>query len=151
MRVAVLLDVSEGFRGVRARVEIAVGPGVIPARVAAQLAEQLRARAESGASWRGKILVLEGASDDFDVSPAGLRVQTTAPVRRADIVLSEKTLALIERNTVGFAQRAEQLARLGSTSSAGTVAAPSRSAAARSTCCSTRWMAWRPKRACCSC
>ena len=113
VRFAVLLDVGEGFRGVRVRLEIAVGPGAIPARVAADVVDALRARAESGASWRGKILVLEGAHDDFDVSPAGLRVEQTAPVRRADIVLPEATLALIERNTLGFAQRAEQLARLG--------------------------------------
>jgi hypothetical protein len=113
VRFAVLLDVGEGHRGVRARLEIAVASGEIPALVAAQIVGELRARAESGASWRGKILLLEGACDDFDVSPAGLRVQKAAPVRRADIVLPEKTLALIERNTLGFAQRADQLARLG--------------------------------------
>jgi ATP-dependent 26S proteasome regulatory subunit len=57
--------------------------------------------------------VLEAARDDFDVSPAGFRVEKAAAVRRADIVLPEQTLALIERNTLGLAQRAEQLARLG--------------------------------------
>jgi ATP-dependent 26S proteasome regulatory subunit len=57
--------------------------------------------------------VLESACDDFDVSPAGLRVEKAVPVRRADIILSEPALALIERNTLGFAQRAEQLTRLG--------------------------------------
>ena len=113
VRFATLLDVREGHRGVRVRLESAVGPGEIPARMAAQIAGDLRARAESGASWRGKILVLERACDDFDIEPAGLRVETAAPVRRADVVLPEKTLALIERNTLGFAQRAEQLARLG--------------------------------------
>jgi len=112
-RFAVLLDVRDAHRGVRARLEIAVGPGPKPARAAAQIVDELRIRAESGASWRGKILVLEAAHDDFDVSPAGLRVENAAPVRRADIVLPEKTLALIERNTLGFAEQAEQLARLG--------------------------------------
>jgi ATP-dependent 26S proteasome regulatory subunit len=75
--------------------------------------DELRTRAESGACWRGKILVLEAAHDDFDVSPAGLRVEKAALVRREEIVLPETTLALIERNTLGFAQRADQLARLG--------------------------------------
>lgn len=112
VRFAVLLDVSEAYR-VRARVEVAVGPGEIEAREAAQIVAELRTRAESGASWRGKTLVLESARDDFDVSPAGFRVEKAAAVRRVDIVLAEKTLALIERNTLGFAQRAEQLARLG--------------------------------------
>ncbi len=88
-RFTVLLDVRDAHRGVRARLEIAVGPGPKPARVAAQIADELRSRAESGASWRGKILVLEAAHDDFDVSPAGLRVENAAPVRRADIVLPE--------------------------------------------------------------
>ncbi len=113
VRFAAVLDVREGGRAVRARLEIAIGPGEIPARVAAQIVNQLRTRAESGACRRGKILVLEGAHDDLDVSPAGLRVEQAAAVRRADIVLPEETLALIERNTLGFAQRAEQLARLG--------------------------------------
>ncbi|MBI4189271.1 MAG: ATP-binding protein [Betaproteobacteria bacterium] len=113
VRFAVLLDVHDGYRGVRARLEIGVGPGEIPARVAAQIADELRTQAGSGASWRGKILTLEAAHDDFDVVPAGLRVEKAAPVRREDIVLPEETLALIERNTLGFAQRAEQLARLG--------------------------------------
>src|SRR6266542_5905669 len=112
-RFTVLLDVRDAHRGVRTRLEIAVGPGPKPARVAAQIADELRSRAESGASWRGKILVLEAAHDDFDISPAGLRVENAAPVRRADIVLPDKTLALIERNTLGFAEQAEQLARLG--------------------------------------
>ena len=112
VRFAALLDVHDAYR-VRARLEVAVGPGENPADVAAQIIAALRSGAESGASWRGKILVLEAASDDFDVSPAGLRVEKAAPVRRADIVLPEKTLALIERNTLGFARRAEQLARLG--------------------------------------
>ncbi len=111
-RFAVLFDVRDAYR-VRARLEVAVGPGEIPARVATQIVDELRAHAESGASWRGKIIVLEAARDDFDVSPAGLRVEKAAPVRRADIILPENTLALIERNTLGFAQRAEQLAALG--------------------------------------
>lgn len=113
VRFAVLLDVSGAYGGARTRLEVAVGPGEIPARVAAQIVAELRTQAESGASWRGKILVLEAAHDDFDIAPAGLRVEKTAAVRREDIVLPETTLALIERNTLGFAQRAGQLARLG--------------------------------------
>jgi len=40
-------------------------------------------------------------------------VEKAAPVRRDDIVLPEKTLALIERNTVGFVRDASRLAQLG--------------------------------------
>ena len=60
-RFALLLHVREGYRGVRARLEIAVPPGVESAPFAAALAEQLRFQAGSGASWRGKVLVLDRA------------------------------------------------------------------------------------------
>jgi len=113
VRFALLLDVREAYRGVRARLEIAVEAGRGPGRVAAQIMDALHAQAIDGASWRGKILTLEAAHDDFEVAPAGLRVERTARVRREDIVLQAQTLALIERNTLGFARQAEQLARMG--------------------------------------
>ena len=112
-RFALLLEVRDAYRGVRVRLEIAVAPGDAPARVAARIMAELRTQAESGASWRGEVLVLEPAHDDYEVSPAGLRVERAAPVRREDIVLPEKTLALIERNTVGFVHDAARLAQLG--------------------------------------
>lgn len=110
---ALLLEVREAYRGVRVRLEIAAAPGDAPARIAARIMGELRSRAGDGASWRGKVLVLEPAHDDYDISPAGLRVETAAPVRREDIVLPEKTLALIERNTAGFARDATRLVELG--------------------------------------
>jgi hypothetical protein len=112
-RFALLLEVREAYRGVRVRLEVAVAPGDTPARVAARIMEDLRSQAEGGASWRGKVLVLEPAHDDYEISPAGLRVEKAAPVRRENIVLPEKTLALIERNTAGFVRNASRLARLG--------------------------------------
>lgn len=112
-RFALLLEVREAYRGVRVRLEIAVAPGDTMARVAARIMGELRTQAEDGASWRGKVLVLEPAHDDYEISPAGLRVEKAAPVRRDDIVLPEKTLALIERNTVGFVRDASRLAQFG--------------------------------------
>ena len=112
-RFALLLEVREAYRGVRVRLEVAVAPGDTPARVAARIMGELRTQAEDGASWRGKVLVLEPAHDDYEISPAGLRVEKAAPVRREDIVLPEKTLALIERNTTGFVRDASRLAQLG--------------------------------------
>lgn len=111
--VAVLLDVSEGYRGTRARIEVAVRPGKEQTALAARLIEQLRAEVELGRSWRGKTLVLDCAHDDFEIAPAGLRVERIAAVRREDIVLPEQTLALVERNTLGFVREADRLARLG--------------------------------------
>src|SRR5713101_5195377 len=54
VRFTMLLDVNEGYRAPRARLEIAVPQGEAPARFAGQLAERLRAQAERGDSWRGK-------------------------------------------------------------------------------------------------
>ncbi len=113
VRFALLLDASDGYHGVRVRIELAVPRGEAPARLAAQLADRLKVEAERGACWRGKALVLDGAHDDFELSAAGLRPAEVAPVRRGEIVLPEKTLALIERNTLGFARQAPHLARLG--------------------------------------
>ena len=113
MRFALLLDVSEGYRAPRARLEISVPQGEAPARFAGRLAERLRAQAERGDSWRGKVLMLDRAHDDFELSAAGLRVIDAVAVQRDEIVLPEKTLALIERNTLGFAHEVERLARLG--------------------------------------
>jgi ATPase family associated with various cellular activities (AAA) len=110
---AVLLDVAESFRTARASIEIAVPPGQAPAGLAARLAGRLRQAAERGNAWRGKSLILNRAGDPFDVMPAGLRVASIAVVRREDIVLAEQTLALVERNTLGFAREAERLSQLG--------------------------------------
>lgn len=113
VRFALLLDAREGYRDFRVRLEIATPPGDEAKRLAVRIAERLRGQAEAGAAWRGKVLVLERADDEFDVAPAGLRVEKAAPVRREDIVLPDKTLALIERNTLEFVGRAQQLTRLG--------------------------------------
>ncbi len=103
MRFALLLDVSEGYRAPRARLEISVPQGEAPTRFAGRLAERLRAQAERGDSWRGKVLMLDRAHDDFELSAAGLRVIDAVAVQRDEIVLPEKTLAL----------KVERLARLG--------------------------------------
>ena len=112
-RFALLLDVREGFAGVRARLEIAVPPGEGAARLAARLAERIRSETERAVTWRGKSLVLDLADEDFEIAPAGLRIEPLAPVRREDIVLPERTFALVERNTLGFARLARELVRLG--------------------------------------
>ncbi len=110
---ALLVDVDEGYRHVHARVEIAARPDAGSRKVTARVGEQLRLAAAKAACWRGKVLVLDRAREDFDISAAGLRVEKTAPVRREEIVLAQETFALVERNTLGFAREAARLARLG--------------------------------------
>ena len=110
---ALLLEVAEGYRTPRLRIEIAATRGEIAAKCAARLVEHLRMSAERGDCWRGKSLVLDRAHDDFEISPAGLRVAEVIPVKRQDIVLPNETFALIERNTLGFAAQSQRLAALG--------------------------------------
>ena len=110
---ALLLEVAEGYRAPRVRIEIAAARGEAAAKCALQLAEHLRMSAERGDCWRGKSLVLDRAHDDFEISPAGLRVAEVNPVERQEIVLPNETVALIERNTLGFAAQSQRLAELG--------------------------------------
>lgn len=113
IRFAVLLDVSESYRGSRVRLEIAAPPEAQSAHFVTRFAERVRTQVERAEVWRGKTLVLDRAHDDFEISPAGVRIAPIAPVRRGDIVLPERTLGLIERNTIGFAREMDRLARLG--------------------------------------
>ncbi len=110
---ALLLDVAEGYRTPRARLEIAVARGETAVKCAARIAEPLRMSAERGECWRGKSVVLDRGHDDFEISPAGLRVAEFTPVERQEIILPDETLALIERNTLGFAAQAQRLVELG--------------------------------------
>lgn len=113
MPFALLLEVADGYRAPRVRIEIAAVPGDASANCAARLAEQIRMAAERGDCWRGKSLELDRAHDDFEISPAGLRVAEFSPVERQEIVLPKETFALIERNTLGFAAQSQRLAELG--------------------------------------
>lgn len=56
VRFAVLLDVRDGHRGVRARLEIAVGPGEIPARAACGLRRASRRRRLGGLDGQARLL-----------------------------------------------------------------------------------------------
>ncbi|MFM9970145.1 MAG: AAA family ATPase [Burkholderiales bacterium] len=112
-RFALLLDVADGYSTPRVRIEIAAASGETATKSAARFAEYLKVCAERGDCWRGKSLLLDRAHEDFEVSPAGLRVADVNPVERHEIVLPEETIALIERNTLGFAAQSQRLAKLG--------------------------------------
>ncbi|MBI2316960.1 MAG: ATP-binding protein [Betaproteobacteria bacterium] len=110
---ALLVDVEDGYRHVRVRVEIAARADAQSRHVTARIIAELRAGAAAAQCWRGKVLVLDPAQEDFEISAAGLRVERAAPVRREDIVMAQRTFSLIERNTIGFVSKAERLLQLG--------------------------------------
>lgn len=79
----------------------------------------VRATAERAETYRGKVLAPSEEEYAFDEGPITLRVVRCKTVEREEIVLAPGILELIERNTLGFAARCEQLARPGMASQKG--------------------------------
>lgn len=116
-RFALLLDVNDSMRRSGVRVEIAAPA---QARKAAEaMLGCVRATAERAETYRGKVLAPSEEEYAFDEGPITLRVVRCKPVDREEIVLAPGLLELIERNTLGFAARCEQLAGLGMASQKG--------------------------------
>jgi AAA+ superfamily predicted ATPase len=64
-------------------------------------------------SYRGKVLSLEKAEHSYSGESRGITVHRLRQVTRDQIILPEKTLTLLERNVLRFAQERRQLSRLG--------------------------------------
>jgi hypothetical protein len=92
------------------RIEVATPPG------RHDLAEKLFARLEAGVaearSYRGKVLSLQ-SEHAYSGQARGIMVHRLRKTAREEIILPERTIALIERNVVGFARRRDQLAARG--------------------------------------
>lgn len=76
--------------------------------IAGQFFSHLEAAVARSASYRGKILSLE-ISDYYSGLSTGIRVHKLRSVARDQVVLPAKTLDLLDRNIVAFAQQREQL------------------------------------------
>jgi DNA replication protein DnaC len=63
-------------------------------------------------SCRGKVLSFDG-DDDYRGRSAGLMVHRLPPVHREEVILSEPTLRLLDRNVMRFVESCEALRRLG--------------------------------------
>src|SRR5262249_11703105 len=66
-----------------------------------------------GESYRGKVLSLEQAEHSYSGESAGIAVHRLRAVGRDQVILPEKTLALLERNVIRFAAQRRRLAELG--------------------------------------
>ena len=60
-------------------------------------------------SYRGKILSLE-QEHAYTGKSTGIKVHKLQTVEREQVILPEKTLALLDRNVIQFVQRREKLA-----------------------------------------
>jgi ATP-dependent 26S proteasome regulatory subunit len=103
--------VKESLRRAEVRVEIAAPAN--GCELAEALLARVRATAERAETYRGKVLAPSEEEYAFDEGPVTLRVVRCKPVQRDEIVLAPGLLELVERNTLGFAARCEELARLG--------------------------------------
>ena len=113
MRFGILLDVTSDYHDTLVRVDIAVPPGEIAQRLAVGLLRRVRSAGEGARAYRGKILTLESEEFTIQGAPADIVVEDIAPASREDVILTERMLQLIERNTIGFAGRMDALTGLG--------------------------------------
>jgi ATP-dependent Clp protease adapter protein ClpS len=113
LRYAVLLSSHReyGYEA-GARVEIAVPFGVDGATFVQRCFAELESAVDAARSYRGKILSLDGDAD-YRGRTRGITVHKLPPVQREDVILSEATLKLLDRNVLNFVGSRAQLRRLG--------------------------------------
>ena len=88
--------------------EIAVPPGEAGLLLSQRLLMEIEKKIGQAGSYRGKVLSLE-ASDNYRGGAKGIKVHKLRSVRREDVILPEKTLALLERNVTQFIAQREKL------------------------------------------
>lgn len=89
-------------------IEIAVPPGEAGLKLSQQLFLDLERKVTEAGSYRGKVLSLE-MSDNYRGGISGVKVHRLKMVERDQVILSEKTLALLDRNVIAFASQRQRL------------------------------------------
>lgn len=88
------------------------------AAIAESLFKKLETAVQAGRSYRGKILSLE-QENNYSGQSTGIKVHKLRTVERDQVILPEKTLALLERNIIQFVQRREKLSGFGQSTKKG--------------------------------
>jgi len=110
---ALLLSPAEQFgRSTGVHLEIAVPPGEIGADVSRRFLKDVEELVKSTASYRGKVISF-ATSQRFSGDTGNLHVHKLRVVPREDVILPDKTLALLERNVKGFIEQRKRLKNLG--------------------------------------
>ena len=94
------------------RIEIAVPAGADGAEFVQRCFSELENAVNAARCYRGKVLSLDGDSD-YRGRTRGIMVHKLPAVQRADVILPEATLKLLDRNVLSFVGSHEQLRRLG--------------------------------------
>jgi len=93
-------------------VELVVPPGEAGAALATRLFDAIDAGVRAGASYRGRVISL-GQSDRYSGAVGAIRVHKLKQVEREQLVLPPRTVALLDRNVMGFIAQREKLKALG--------------------------------------
>lgn len=93
-------------------VEIAVPPGEKGAELVRAVFHKIESQVKAASSYRGKVLSLE-AADRYSGAMGPIRVHKLKQVTPEQLVLPQKTVALLDRNVFGFVARRKQLKSLG--------------------------------------
>jgi hypothetical protein len=93
-------------------VEVAVPPGEKGAELTRSVLDSIESRVRAASSYRGKVLSLE-AANRYTGAMGPIRVHKLKQVMPDQLVLPSKTLALLDRNVIGFVAQREKLRSLG--------------------------------------
>jgi len=91
--------------------EIALLPGEEPAALGRDFFAFVEKEISRAVSYRGKVLSLE-AVDNYSGKSSGILVHKLQQVSREEVILPDKTLALLERNVIRFVENRAALGRL---------------------------------------
>ncbi len=87
-------------------------PGADGASFTMDFFSELEAAVQRARSYRGKILSFEGNAD-YRGRSAGITVHRLGAVSREEVILPPASLALLDRNVIGFVETREKLRALG--------------------------------------
>jgi hypothetical protein len=108
----VLARVRDDSPEILLRVEIAVPAGQTGESFAERCFAELETAVREARSYRGKVLSFD-ADDNYRGRSVGIMVHRLPPVQREEVILSEPTLKLLDRNVLRFVESREALRRLG--------------------------------------
>lgn len=113
IRYAVLMSPA-GMHGMVTGIsfQIAVADHERGAAISEGLFKKLEVAVQAGRSYRGKILSLE-KEGNYTGQSTGIKVHKLRTVDRDQVILPQKTLALLDRNIIQFVQRREKLSAHG--------------------------------------
>jgi hypothetical protein len=92
--------------------EVVVAPGEQGTDLARRVFDGIDSRVKSASSYRGRVISL-GASDRYSGAMGAIRVHKLKRVNRDQLVLPQETVALLDRNVIGFVEQREKLKALG--------------------------------------